>query len=114
MYVFVPVNTNTPAPCLTNDTVLPEITPVNMPLPVWLIVSVRPFAKAKLYAPFTLLPLSHTSPVVAFVVARFASNVKAPPDKRTGPAMLRLAPNVRLAVFAACPNVRPDKVDANV
>ena len=77
--VFVPVNTKAPAPCLTNDTSVPEITPDNKPLPVWLMVSVRPLAKARLEAPFTVLPVSHTSPVVASVVVRLALRVNAPP-----------------------------------
>jgi hypothetical protein len=46
--VLAPVNTNEPEPTLASVTPVPEITPVNMPLPVWLMVSARPLAKAKL------------------------------------------------------------------
>jgi hypothetical protein len=77
--VLVPVNTNDPEPTLVNVTSVPEMTPDNKPLPVWLMVSVRPLAKARLEAPFTLLPVSHTSPVVASVVLRLALRANAPP-----------------------------------
>ena len=77
--MLVPVNTNEPLPIFTSEAFRPEIAPDNKPLPDWLIVSVRPFAKAKLKAPFTLLPVSVTSPVVASVVVRCALSASAPP-----------------------------------